>query len=286
MAEEQKRGYLLENFRLFHLHSPGGTTTELHYHEFCKVLLLLSGSGSYYVDGRRYRLCAGDIVLINSRSLHRPELDASTTYERIIIYISPEYLRRASAQGCDLLAVFTGGKGPVLRLNQERRRRLFALAYALEKDLETEAFGREILGNCGMLRLMVELGRCSQAAQVLEPSPLAQKNSRIRDILQYLDDNVTEELDADKIAQKFFISKFHMMRLFRQETGITLHQYVTQKRLLMARGLMDSGMHATEACYQSGFKSYSSFTRASLKQLGTTPTGRPGSVPEGREGEE
>ena len=50
----EKRGYLLEDFRLFHLKDDRGTKVDYHYHEFCKIVLLLSGSGSYTVEGRRY----------------------------------------------------------------------------------------------------------------------------------------------------------------------------------------------------------------------------------------
>ena len=46
----EKRGYLLEDFRLFHLKDDRGTKVDYHYHEFCKIVLLLSGSGSYTVD--------------------------------------------------------------------------------------------------------------------------------------------------------------------------------------------------------------------------------------------
>ena len=60
MVEYEKRGYLLENFRLFHLQSPGGTNVEYHYHEFCKLLLLISGRGGYVVDGQRYILQPGE----------------------------------------------------------------------------------------------------------------------------------------------------------------------------------------------------------------------------------
>lgn len=276
MEENQKRGYLLENFRLFHLRSPGGARTELHYHEFCKVLLLLSGGGGYFVGTQRYQLRAGDILLIGSRTLHRPELEEDTPYERVIIYISPEYLRRVSTQGCDLLSIFGGERGPVLRLGEESRRKVFALAYSLERDLQTQGFGREILGSAGLLRLMVELGRRREDAGILEPTPLTRSSSRIRDIAEYLDEHLTEDLDVETIAQRFFISRYHLMRLFRQETGVTLHRYITQKRLLLAREMMEGGMRATEACYRCGFKSYSSFTRASAANLGTTPTGRPG----------
>ena len=45
----EKRGYLLEDFRLFHLKDDRGTKVDYHYHEFCKIVLLLSGSGSYTV---------------------------------------------------------------------------------------------------------------------------------------------------------------------------------------------------------------------------------------------
>ena len=56
MTNYQKKGYLTEDYRLFHLRSDSGTRPEFHYHEFCKILLLLSGSGGYTVDGQRYAL--------------------------------------------------------------------------------------------------------------------------------------------------------------------------------------------------------------------------------------
>ena len=105
MSGHNKRGYLLENFRLFHLKSKGGTQTEYHYHAFCKILLLLQGSGGYYVDGQRYLLQPGDIVLLDAHSIHRPELDAQAPYERIILYISPEYLQQQSTADCNLQSV-------------------------------------------------------------------------------------------------------------------------------------------------------------------------------------
>ena len=78
----------------------------------------------------------------------------------------------------------------------------------------------------------------------------------------------------DALAEQFFISKYHMMRLFRRETGSSVYDYLIQRRLLHARNLMAQGMRATEACYRSGFRSYSSFTRAYGKHFCTTPTGR------------
>ena len=274
MPEHNKRGFLLENFRLFHLKSKCGTQVEYHYHEFCKILLLIQGSGGYYVDGQRYLLQAGDIVLLDAHSIHRPELDRDSPYERIILYISPEYLLRQSTAECRLQSVFSGEKGPVLRLPEDRKQKIFRIAAALEQALEGEAFGREILSSAQLLRLLVELGRNREQPEALGPSPAMPQSQRIVEILRYIDEHLSEDLDAETIAKAFFLSKYHMMRQFRRETGTTVHLYITQKRLVKARELMDAGMRATEACYRCGWRSYSSFTRAYGKHLGTTPTGR------------
>ena len=275
MIEEYKsRGYLLDDYRLFHLSDAQGTQVDYHYHEFCKLLLLCSGSGGYLVEGHRYALQAGDIVLIGNRSIHRPELDTDAPYERIILYISPEYLQRQSTAECNLLSVFSGEKGHVLRLPEWRQKKIFQIASSLEQDLEGNAFGREILCNAGMLRLLVEIGRNQAAEETAGPSPVMPRSQRILDILRYIDEHLSEELDAEILAKAFYVSKYHMMRQFRRETGTTVHLYITQKRLIRAKELMDAGMRATESCYQCGFHSYSSFTRAYNKHLGTTPTGR------------
>lgn len=274
MAEYEKRGYLLENFRLFHLRTQQTKPVDYHYHEFCKLLLLVSGRGSYVVDGQRYLLQPGDGVLIGSRSVHRPELEQDVPYERIIIYISPDFLTQSSTGECDLLQIFSGQQGHVLRLNPNSRKRIFDMAAELEGELSSQEYGREILSSTALLRLLVEIGRRLQRKDLQAPQPVMPQNSRILDIMRYLDVHLAEDLDIDSLAEGFYISKYHMMRLFHRETGMTIHNYLTQRRLLRAKDLIAGGMRATEACYRCGFRSYSSFTRAYGKHFGTTPTGR------------
>ena len=272
MSEYEKRGYLLENFRLFHLKSTQHTQVDFHYHEFCKLLLLVSGQGAYVVDGQRYLLQPGDAVLVGSRSVHRPEMEAGQMYERIIIYISPEYLQRESAPGCELLEIFSAERGHVLRLREPKK--LFALAASLEKNLSGETYGREILSGAALLRLLVEIGRNLHQTDDQSPRPVEPRNPRVLELMRYIDAHLTEDLDIDALASQFYVSKYHMMRQFNRETGFTIHTYLSQRRLVYARELIAGGMRATEACYRSGFRSYSSFTRAYGKYFGTTPTGR------------
>ncbi|MBQ9148427.1 MAG: helix-turn-helix domain-containing protein [Oscillospiraceae bacterium] len=270
----ESRGYLLDDFRLFHLSDAQGTKIDYHYHEFCKLLLLCSGSGGYMVEGQRYSLEAGDIVLIGSHCIHRPEFESGTPYERIIIYISPEFLRRQSSAECDLASCFSGHPGHVLRLEEKERRRLFAMAGQLEREVSGGGYGHVILGNVLLLQLLVEIGRSLRSQATALPSPVLPGNSRILEILRYLDAHLAEDLTIDHLSERFYISKYHMMRLFRRETGQSIHSYLSDRRLLHARDLIARGMSATESCFRSGFRSYSSFTRAYSKRFGTTPTGR------------
>lgn len=270
MKDYEKRGYLLENFRLFHLRTQGDTPVNYHYHEFCKLVLLVSGTGSYTVGSQRYLLQPGDAVLVGSRTVHRPEIDSGCVYERIIIYISPEYLKMQSTADCDLLEVFSGQRGHVIR----DCKRIFSLAAELERELSGTGYGRELLSGAALLRLLVRIGREQRREDQAPPKPVDPTNPRVLSLMRYMEEHLAEDLDVDALAEQFYVSKFHMMRQFRRETGFTVHAYLQQRRLLHARDLMEKGMRATEACYRSGFRSYSSFTRAYGSFFGTTPTGR------------
>lgn len=268
----EKQGYLLEDFRLFHLRSPQGVRAEYHYHEFCKILLLRSGSGSYWIEGRQYALQPGDIVFVGDGCPHRPEFSPDVPYERMILYISPDFLRQNSTEDWDLTEIFSGGQ--VLRPDGNTARQLWHLAQELQKELSSREYGGVILSRGKLLQLIVESHRLLRQGSSLTPGTAVPKNSRARQIMDYIDSHLTEELSVEAISEAFYLSKYHMMRLFQDATGTGIHHYILQRRLELARELISGGCSATEACFRSGFGTYSSFTRAYGKYFGTTPTGR------------
>lgn len=85
--------------------------------------------------------------------------------------------------------------------------------------------------------------------------------------MRYLSEHPEEDHTIDQLASRFYISKYHMMRLFRQETGYTITEYLTEKRLQNANELLRRGTPVTEACYQSGFRNYAAFLRAYKKNI-------------------
>lgn len=269
-----KKGYLLEDFRLFHLKDDRETKVDYHYHEFYKLLFFLSGKGSYFVEGKRYVLAPGDVVLIGKQCVHRPEFDTSTSCERIILYISPEFLEQESSGACQLADCFSQKYDHVLRPNEKIRQQLFSILTDMEQELSSNRYGREIFSTGMLLHLLVEIARSIFHKEVQKPAPMHPKSKRMQDLMTYLDTHLTEDLNIDALAEKFYISRFHMMRRFREETGTTIHSYISDRRLMLARDFINQGMPATDACFRCGFGSYSSFSRAYGKFFGTTPTGR------------
>lgn len=281
MTEEQKKeiekkGYLLEDFRLFHLKDAKGTSMEYHYHEFCKLVLFISGQGEYTVEDRHYELQTGDVLLIGSGQIHRPEFAKGVEYERVIIYISPEFLQRHVNPDCNPEELFAGKREHVLRVEEKRYKKLFEKVSMLEAELAGEAYGKRIMANSLLVQLLVQIGRWRENNQFMPPENRFVSDERIKRILAYLEEHFLEQLTVEELAERFFISRYHMMRLFKQETGQSLYGYITERRLFYARELLRQGISATESCFLAGFGSYSSFTRAYAKRFGTTPTGRNG----------
>lgn len=274
MQDYKKGAYLLENFRLFYQKSQGlNTVIDYHYHEFCKLLIFHSGSGSYVVDNQRYQLQPGDMVFIDRNQVHKPEIDLDCVYERTIIYIEPGFLKEESNGVCDLSACFGCEKGHILRPDQQQYQKICSIVSNLSTELSQNYYGREIIAKALILELLVTICRY-QKQDTLHPAPIQPKNDRILEVMRYLDDHLCEDIEIEQLADRFFVSKYHLMRLFNKETGSTIHSYLVQRRLLLARELIKQGVCAADACHRSGFHSYSSFTRAYSKNFGTTPTGR------------
>ena len=270
----EKRGYLLEDYRLFHLKDDRGTKVNYHYHEFCKIVLLLSGSGHYTVQGRRYLLRPGDTVLIGSRCVHKPEFEPGILYERMILYISPLLLARHSTENYSLETLFNAESGHVLHLSEESRKKIQALAGQLESEMSDSRPESEILSRCTLLRLLIEIGRARDSGGAEPAAPIIPRDSKVLEIIHYLEEHYEDDIFIDDLAKRFYISKYHMMRRFREEVGTSIHSYLSDKRLLAARELIQSGVSATDACYRCGFRSYSAFSRAYGKRFDATPTGR------------
>ena len=142
-----QRGYLHEDFRLFHLNGPMEEQLDWHYHTFHKLIFFLGGTSGYGIEGRSYPLAPGDVIFVPQGCVHRPEAAPGAPYERVILYLSPDYLARAGAAECPLDSCFTLATARfrfVLR-PQEERQALRRTLLSLESAFAQPGFGQELL---------------------------------------------------------------------------------------------------------------------------------------------
>ena len=265
----EARGYLKEPFRLFHLADGRGEYIEYHYHTFHKIIILLAGRAGYAVEGERYELAPGDFVLVGSGSIHRPVVETGDYYERMILYIAPDYLRALTVGDCDPSECFRQAQETFQYVyRDEGGSRVRPLFQALAETVRQGGYGAALLAQAQFTELMVEVNRVVRGGHRVGA---AGGDSKVVSLLQYLNLHLADPLTIDELAARFYISKYHMMRRFRAQTGYTIHAYLTGKRLMLAREKIVSGVPMMEAACRSGFGDYSAFSRAYRKQFGQSP---------------
>ena len=87
----------------------------------------------------------------------------------------------------------------------------------------------------------------------------------------FIDNNYSENIDLDNIADEAFFSKFHFIRLFKKIYSKTPHQYLTVVRIEKAMDLLRAGNPVSEVCYEVGFTSLSSFSGLFKRIVGLPP---------------
>ncbi len=274
MDHYEKRGYLNSNFRLFHLVDTKKQDFEYHYHDFDKIIIFIRGSVTYRIEGCAYKLEPYDIILVRHNDIHKPDIDPSVPYERIIVYLSTGFLLAYRSGSYDLSTCFQKARelhSHVLRIHSMEKSDLYHTLTSLEYSCTHDGYARDLYCQVLFLEFMIQLNRASLANRVQYLSP-STTDKRILSILDFINSHLMEELTVDQIAEACYISRYHLMHLFKIETGYTLFDYITEKRLALARGLLKTGIPVTEACFASGFKNYSTFFRAYKKHFHSSPS--------------
>lgn len=269
-----KSGYLNEKFRLFHLCDSSPKEYVYHYHDFHKIIWFISGNVEYHIEGKTYKLEPHDILLVNKGEIHKPFIDANVPYERYVFYVSGEFLEDHSEEGSDLALCFKQTaveQSNVLRLSPADSRTLFETVKLLERTQKEAEYAEEMYSRILFLKLLIELNRyCIKSPEVYHKT--ARYDKKIVEIIHYINEHLSGELSIESLSEYFYLSKYHMMRKFKEETGYSMHQYILEKRILAARELILSGVPATTASLECGFKDYSTFSRAYKKVLEQIPS--------------
>lgn len=114
---------------------------------------------------------------------------------------------------------------------------------------------------------------CHYGAAPAQHAPLRPHRPAVDRVIDYIHAHLDYDLSLAELAQVAALSPFHLVRVFKQATGETLHQYVLHRRLDEAmRLLRHSGSTITEVAHAAGFGDHSHFARRFKRRFGLSPT--------------
>lgn len=265
-SEVGKRGYLNEDFRLFHLKDSRAQKLDYHYHEFDKLILLLGGKVTYVVEGVTYFLQPWDVLLVQHNMIHKPTIDPVEPYERVVIWLGRDWLEKRSDPGEALDTCFHTVRQRgfhLLRTDGTRRLQYMQSIQQLEEALRSDEFGAGRMADTLCQQLLIAVNRdILRSRTATEAQDSYRVDTKMEEILKYITANLETELSVDVLAKRFYLSRYYLMHRFKAVTGYTVHQYISQKRLLRAGELIRAGVPVMKAAEQAGFSEYSTFLRA------------------------
>ena len=268
-----RAGYLEENYHYFHLRDTAGQERDFHFHEFDKVVVLLSGHVDYTVEDITYALKPWDVLLVKHHTIHKALIDKTEPYDRVIIYLDGKYFDRIMPNAGLMDCFEKADKDGRQRITPDdgQQERLAAALEDYEAAMRDEELGAEAIRDTQMVKLLVLINRIYASGSAAPDRAEATRDPKIGAVLSYINENLGRELSVDELAEQAYLSRYHFMRLFKAQTGSTVHAYVRQKRLLYAARLIREGESAARAAAESGFSDYSAFHRAFRECFGISP---------------
>jgi len=91
-------------------------------------------------------------------------------------------------------------------------------------------------------------------------------------IRNYIENNYDVNLNLDLLSHIQFVSKYHLLRLFKKYYGLTPRQYLIDKRIEKSKEHLINGMSVTETCFAVGFESLGSFSTLFKVKSGKSPS--------------
>lgn len=243
----------------------------LHSHTFYELVAVRnSGGAEYLIDAQRYKLQRGDIIIVPPGVSHRPLLPEVMTgpYKRDVIWMSAEFMKGLARTFPDnLVSQSTGTR--LIRTAGTPWAYLTDMIHRGVREAEQKQPGWETAVAANTAQLMVHLRRSilDKAANTMK----AEEKELMDNVLEYIEQHYAEKLTLADIARGFYVSESTISLIFRKKMGVSFYHWVTQRRLIAAKSLIEEGELLEEVAQAVGFADYSSFFRAFKQAFGISP---------------
>ena len=244
-----------------------------HVHNYYEFYFFLEGNVTMNIEGALHALKPGDVIIIPPNISHYAILnDEHIPYRRFVFWISIDYcndLRQLSPDYVYLMQHARVTKHYIFHYDVIGFNTLQSKVFRLIEELHSNRFGRDAKITLCAIDLILHLNR--SVYEMEHPKSQHEQQHLYQNLLLFIEDHLDEELTLDRLAEQFFVSKYHIAHVFKENLGLSVHQFITKKRLRMCQEAILSQTTISNIYLKYGFKDYSSFFRAFKKEFGMSP---------------
>lgn len=244
-----------------------------HTHDYYEFYFFLEGNINIRVEGKPINIQPGDFLVIPPGVRHNPEfLDNTTPYRRFVLWISTDYCKHLMVQApefgylCQLSSTAKEYRfsNDVMSANE-----ITAAMFTIIEEIKGSRFGRDAMVSSRINLLLMMLNRLVyESRNVAGASAKARLSTVLAD---FINAHLEEDLTLERLEKEFFVSRYHIEHVFKEDYGISLHKYIQMKRLYACRDAIGSHKSIQETYLMYGFKDYSVFFKAFKKEFGISP---------------
>ena len=134
-----------------------------------------------------------------------------------------------------------------------------------------KGYAHDIVEQAAFLELLVMINTLINTNDCTDTEQAYKYNHQVDDILAYINQNLSQSITIEQLSEHFFLSESYICRIFKAATRTTINNYITARRISIAKSLLNEGISVQEAFERSGFADYSNFFKAFTKAVGVSP---------------
>ncbi|MBD8512170.1 AraC family transcriptional regulator [Photobacterium sp. 2_MG-2023] len=234
-----------------------------HAHEEYAIGVTLKGRQDFFCQRAFHRSPPGGVLIFNPEDVHDGCSGDTQELEYRMLYIHPEvFIPQFRALGVrqGQLPRISGTLLDDMILRQQTLKLSALMENPATTNIELES---------GLFQLSHSLVR--RGGQLNEQPPTNRIDTLLLRAKEYIHAHLNQNISIDDIASAATMSKYHFIRLFRSQFGITPHQYVINCRINNARKALETGESVIDVATDCGFSDISHLNRRFKRSYGMTP---------------
>lgn len=268
------RQYMLsKDFEIYYYNEQNSSQVESHTHSYYEFYFFLEGDVSIQVEKDSYDLKFGDVVMIPPGTRHRAVIHSmKQPYRRFVFWISREYTAQLMEQSQSygyLMQQMAVNKKYIFHNDIITFNTIQTKVFHLIEEIHAQRFGKDARVSLCVNDLILHLNRIVYEQN--HPNSPKEEQRLYENLIQYIEDHLDENLSLERLSSEFYVSKFHIAHIFKDSIGLSVHQYITKKRVSACRDAILNNVKISEVYLLFGFNDYSGFYRAFKKEYGISP---------------